>query len=1289
MNGLVRAFKWLGYSLLFAVAGVLLLAAVATVIVRGVLASADSYRSEIESLVVQFIGQPVHIGALSASWNGLDPELVLEDVGFYTADHSRFFAQFKRAHIGLNLLQTLRTREAVAGAIVVEGAKFEISRRSDGVFELDGLDSAGAQKAPGESSFSDWLMAERFLRLTKSEITYTVANAPPRVYRDVNINLRSRDEHHYVEGTLALPMDLGQNFNISADIVGNPFAGVDWSASFYANGAGLNLSQFAVGRSLAGAVIAQGIASFRVWGDWREGRLAEVKGEVIGSGVRVVAPETGRVAVLDEINATFSAAKAQNAWGVLVSFDKLKGEDAEWPPSRLEARFVPAPLSVEAKLTQLNVEDLGRWLSVTNVLSSSAAETLYNVRPRGQLNNIKVIYKKPPDEAATFSVSSDFERLATDSWEKIPGLEGLQGSAKATESGGRVAFSSGEFPLKFPWLFRAPINVTQMMSAVDWQRVGNGWEMRTDGLHVATADVALGGRVRIRVPSGDESTFVDLAMRTGSGSLEVGKLMSYLPTGQFSKDLTQWLESSIMGGQLTSVAALMYGPVRDWPFKASEGKFDLALGVSGVVLNHTKGWPTINGIEGEFRYHGSDLTFDGRNARIFGNTITEAHVAIADLKAPSLTLTVKGRVVGDSAGKLRYLHESPLEVVFAKSLRVFDLAGNSKLDFSLVIPFAENEKVRANGVLSFEKNRFSSKEYKLDIHDLNGDLKFDEKSVASPKLRGLLGDIAVESTLRTQLDSLPHQLIISNRAALAASDVGIMLGSYLEKSHWAEYLQGRTDTSLELRLPLGSDSSRAPMSLHIRSDLKGMAVSLPKPIQKPADNARPFSLDFELVGDPRILRVNYGYVGSLFEIVRTATGPTVRRGGVSFGGEAALPSEHGFRYSGGIDEFSWGAWSDVLTPSDGRQPLFKSDGASSTQFFDIRFSKLEVFGAHFKEVAMQASNSAQGWSVHTSGPELEGSVYFPTVAKSAPLLIDMDRLHITTEASRSASAPIDPRTLPEAKVVSRAFRYNGLDLGQLQLEASRVEGGLHLDGLKLSSSNTQIEAKGDWVVEQERQRSAFDIDMKSGDMGTTLTDLGYAGTMAGGRTAMKIVANWSGSPADFAFERLSGKTTLRIEKGRLLDVDLGAAKIFGLVSIAALPRRLLGDFGDVSRKGMTFDAIVGEYELKNGNAFTSGVIVDGPTVRLALAGRIGLAKRDFDQVITAIPPALDSLPLLGVAVTAAPPLGATLFVVQKLFQKYFDDLTAVQYTVVGRWENPVITKVDKPSAEPERHILDE
>jgi len=1288
MNGAVRALKWLGYSLLYAVAGLLLLAAVATVVARAVLSSADSYRNEIESWVSQLVGQQVQIGAMSAAWDGVDPELVLEDVGFYTADHSRFFAQFKRAHIGLNLLASIAQRQAVPGVMTVDGARLEIVRRADGVLTVDGLAAGKTPTTAADTSFSDWLLGQRSLRLSQSEITFVDGDAPPRVFRDVNLALHNRDAHHYLDGTMFLPKELGLNFNFAADIEGNPFVGRDWSAKLYLNGAGLNLAQLAAGHDVAGARVEQGLATFRAWGDWREGKLMTVRAELLADGLRAVSPGTGRVAAIEALSATVAAENVQQEWRVAVSLDKIQSDDGVWPASRLDLRVQSNPLTVDATLTHLNVEDFGRLLSTTNTISARTAELLYNARPRGLLHNLAVTYSRPVDAAPTYTFRADFEQVGTDSWEKIPGLENFHGALDVTQAGGHITLEGADFVLNYPWLFRSPLKVAQASSQITISHHGDDWTVESDNVRVLTPDGPMAGRVKVTVPTGDASAFADLAFRTEGVNVEATKALSYVPMAVLPKGLVRWLDSSIKGGRLTSAAVLLYGPVRDWPFPRGQGKFDVVLGVSGGVLNHTDGYPVIEAIEGEFRYRGNDLAFDGRSARLFTNVISNAHVAIADLAAPSLTLTVAAHAQGASADKLRYLHSSPLEGLFAKPLGVLELSGPSTLDIDLRVPFAENEKVTVNGVVKLDKNRLKSGEYKLDIHDLSGELKFDENGVSSPKLIGQLGNIAVETSVRSQVAQLPHQLFITSKAALTAKDFGQLLGTYGDAAHLAKYLEGRTDTSLEVRIPMGQESAGTPMSLHLKSDLKGLGILLPKPIQKTADSSRPFALDLDLAGDPRALRFNYGYVGGLFEIVRTATGLSVRRGGVTFGGEASLPSEYGFRVTGGIDEFSWGAWSDALKPAQGEPPLF-SGGGSSTQFFDLRFSKLEIFGVQFKDVGIQASNSSQGWSVHGTGPEVEGRIYFPSVAKSAPLVIDMDRLFITTDPVRAASSPIDPRTLPEAKVTSRNFRYNGLELGQLQLEASRTEGGLHLDGLRLKTGTTEIDAKGDWTIEGARQRSAFDIDMQSADMGKTLGDWGYAGTMAGGRTAMKIVANWNGSPADFAFERLSGNTSLRIEKGRLLEVDPGAAKIFGLVSIAALPRRLLGDFGDVSRKGMTFDAIVGEYELKNGNAFTSGLIVDGPTARLGLAGRIGLAKRDYDQVITAVPPALDSLPLLGVAVTAAPPIGATIFVVQRLFKKYFDDLTAVQYTVVGGWDNPVITKVDKPTAEPERNILDE
>ncbi len=50
----------------------------------------------------------------------------------------------------------------------------------------------------------------------------------------------------------------------------------------------------------------------------------------------------------------------------------------------------------------------------------------------------------------------------------------------------------------------------------------------------------------------------------------------------------------------------------------------------------------------------------------------------------------------------------------------------------------------------------------------------------------------------------------------------------------------------------------------------------------------------------------------------------------------------------------------------------------------------------------------------------------------------------------------------------------------------------------------------------------------------------------------------------------------------------------GLASVAALPRRLALDFSDLTDKGLAFDSVRGDFDLRDGNAYTDNVLRQGP-----------------------------------------------------------------------------------------------
>src|SRR5690606_41566151 len=104
-------------------------------------------------------------------------------------------------------------------------------------------------------------------------------------------------------------------------------------------------------------------------------------------------------------------------------------------------------------------------------------------------------------------------------------------------------------------------------------------------------------------------------------------------------------------------------------------------------------------------------------------------------------------------------------------------------------------------------------------------------------------------------------------------------------------------------------------------------------------------------------------------------------------------------------------------------------------------------------------------------------------------------------------------------------------------------------------------------------------------------------------------------------DHLDGELGRSLETGSRLDIDPGAGRVVGLMSVTALPRRLALDFRDVFNKGLVFDELDGGFTIIDGNAYTNDLKVSGPAAEIGMAGRIGSRDRDYSQhaVVTDAP----------------------------------------------------------------------
>jgi uncharacterized protein YhdP len=203
----------------------------------------------------------------------------------------------------------------------------------------------------------------------------------------------------------------------------------------------------------------------------------------------------------------------------------------------------------------------------------------------------------------------------------------------------------------------------------------------------------------------------------------------------------------------------------------------------------------------------------------------------------------------------------------------------------------------------------------------------------------------------------------------------------------------------------------------------------------------------------------------------------------------------------------------------------------------------------------------------------------------------------------------------------------------------------------------------------------FAVGINSTNVGQMLTKLGVQPFVEAETAEITASVFWPGPPSGAWLDHINGDLALRAEKGSLVDVEPGGAGRFaGMLSIAALPRRLALDFRDVFNRGLVFDDITADFVIVDGNAFTDNLKLTGPVAEVGIIGRTGLRDRDYHQqaVVTAEPSKV--LPTVG-ALLGGPQVAAALLIFTRIFKKPLLGIGRVSYCVTGSWSEPKVERL--------------
>lgn len=1247
-----------------AVAIVLIGAGVVVGLGRLLLPFAPNFQTEIEGWLSQELERPVAVGSLTAEWSTTGPLIKLNEVTFLDPERDRPQLELGEAEVALNLLAWISPRIRLAN-FRLANTHLTLERTTDNRLRLLGFNNDGGVATDPAASL-DWFFDQGSISLVDSAVDVFDRRRDLILrFRDVNLTLDNQDNLHRIVGSARAPEAAGGRIEFRIAMEGDVARHGLRDVRLYARGDDVALHSWLQGSAVAGARVNQGRADFEVWGALDDGRASSVRGNVAVRDLylRTVVPVLASNGVYlapgfaaGELQGHFQWLASDSGWRLDAELEKWSGGRRGWPASGLTVVRDGDQWRFGAEY--LRLADLEMAVAVFETAGQEWRRRLLSLSPSGEVRNLSGSWDGAAEPHRALTLRADLSHVTWQRDGDWPAVAGVSGSLRVDPEGGMLALDSRQLTVDFPRLFRRPVSVEEVSGRFLVSREAPGWTLAVPRFRATAAGSRAVGRLRLAFPGDGSRPFIDLRARLAGGDVPASK--DFMPTGIMHPDLVKWMDRGLLGGRLEHGRALAYGDLDHWPFDGGTGRFEVRGRVSGADVDYHDGWPGITGARADLHFEGRSMQVTASQGRVFDAEVERVNAVIEDLKRPWLNLDI--RAEGPATDLLRYIRESPLNDKFGPYIETLSVTGAARVEKTFRQPLKKELGERSvDGTVYLAGADITHGEWGLQFDDAVGRIRFNDEGFATRDMRALFRGEPVDLSLEVGgFDGSPETATGSLSGLLPPE---ALLGDFPVLAPVLAGLEGNAVCRLSLSVPEAGEDGLSDARLRIRSNLAGIAVNLPAPLGKPVEQRVPMVVELPVPYDGGVINVRYG--GRLS--ARFAPdGEAGSRAALHFGGALPdLPDDAGVTITGSPDTLDLDGWLAAFAAPSG-------EDAPSLRRVNLQAGELIALQRRFTDVALAVARDGEGWRAAIESERVAGSVRVPD-EPGVGLVGEFRRLHLPSAPDGIEAPVLDPRVLPPLHLLAEDFSLGDTQLGRARLEAYPIRSGLRVDMVKAETPTYNLIGNGRWTAGDEThgQRSSFDLTVTAENLGGMLSSFGYVGLVENGQTIAHLDAEWPGPPTNFALERLGGTLDVTVGPGRILHVEPGAGRVFGLLSLQQLPRRLTLDFSDLFNAGLSFDAIQGGFQFEEGSAYTDDFTLSGPSAFIQVAGQIDLVERVYDQQVTVYPSVGNTLPLVG-ALAGGPAGAAAMFLLQNLFEKQISQMTAYQYAVTGPWDDPDI-----------------
>ena len=1213
----------------------------------------EHYRQDLQDYINNSNQTHIIIGGLGMSWQRSGPTLIANRVTL--VDTTDAYVYINHLEIQVDFWETLSLQRLISSNLILDGAVVTLKENA---WKTANDNSSNVPVKTDEQLDGFQQVSDIFLNrinqfsLVNSRISLE-NNSLERRFRVNNLKWLNSDDRHQAQGNIIFDGLSSNNLSLKIDLQGQSVD--ELNGLMYVEANHLDITPWLDSVLAIDSANTKTDIGFSAWSKVNNGSITRIQfslhdnriswrentlnSDNLGEGQHTLTLSPGQLLL---VKAKETAGFTLFSTPMLLQFNQ----------QAVQEYVVQASKTAEDFSLYLSSFDLALISQVSPLFigSKNTRKLLSDLDVKGQATDI--FFKKNTDDIQALA---RFTNTSTKYSQGIPGIENLSGNLSLAQSRLHIDIKAEQGKLDFSQNFVAPIPYQSLQASVDLSVLDQGWQLQVHDALLTSEELNLSADLAIDALA---DTPMSMALLANISDGDASKAGHYYPLNLMSEGLTNYLNESLIDGKIKQAQVLINGPLNRFPYEDKSGAFVVDAEVEDVTFKFSNDWPAIKRFDANLNFTNNSMLITGRAGELSGLDVNGVQAAIDNLGEGSI-LTVDTLIKPSLASNVANLMvKSPFENSVGSVLEQLQIGGNIKGEFHLNLPLNDTGKALASGEIQFDNNTIALQTPRMDFSKVNGQLRFENEKIETQNFslnwQGLPLDLKVKTSDKTDY-----------------YDTNIALTAHWNKDLWLPHLSPNLTKYFDGQIQLQGDLSLYhhhgggfSYQFLIDSNLEQLALELPEPYQKAVQMKVPLKIEVNGQLERSTFTASYGEQLSFFGVLAHDT-RHFSQAHIVLGNEKMLLPMNGFHITTNLEQASVDAWqpfiSDIIqtassdnstktsektqegnTVESSKMPLF-----STPERIRGTISQLNILGQRLHNVSFNLLDKTNWWLLQLNATETRSQIkFFPDwLVQGIDVNADFIQLNSqsgvnsTKEEVEKSIEPLSKNvfaTIPKINFHCDRCQVDDINLGKVDFLLDREnEHSIKITNFRAKREQAELNFSGQWHKVDASSTTNVKGALSLNNIEYELEQLGYGSIIRDSGGTLAFDLDWLGGPHEFNFANLNGELNAAVDDGYLAEVS-DKARIFSVLSLQSIVRKLTFDFRDIFSDGMFYKDIKGDYHIQKGVLYTDNTRMNGSAGDLFIKGNTSFVDSTIDYKMSYKPNLTSSLPVLAWIATLNP-----------------------------------------------------